>query len=130
MGLDNSIEVRRTETSNKIRALKRFEESWDKEHKYDFVICYWRKSYNVRSRIFGATSSVIDGGYGVLTIEDIRKIIKELNSFTADNWYDDGGSIWTYEEMKPRLKQNIKDLKRLMSIMKRHDIQVVFVDSY
>ena len=75
MGLDNSIEVKRNEYTNSIPELQRFNVSWDKEHKYDFEITYWRKCWNIREMIFDAIEGGCNNG-----ISDPSKIIqlKEL----------------------------------------------------
>ena len=71
-----------------------------------------------------------DGWKFTLTINNIDGIIDVLKSFNADNWNDGGGSIWDWDEIKSRLQQHIKDLRRLKKIMEKHDIEVYFYDSY
>ena len=135
MGLDNGIYVKRNEYTNNIRDLKRFEEDWDKEHKYDFEIVYYRKSWNIRSMIF----DVVKGAYNndisePLTIDDIENIIKGLKSFNSKNWQENGGSIWDWDDEEwpysKKIKQDVKNLKRLKKLMKKYDLEVYFVDSY
>ena len=131
MGLDNGICVRRTEQTEKIRELQRFNQSYDKEHEFDFEVVYYRKCWNVRNAILSYLGKRwADGWKFTLSIDDIDGIIEVLKSFNADNWCDGGGSIWEWDEMKPRLRQHIKDLRRLKKIMKKHDIEVYFYDSY
>ena len=131
MGLDNYISVKRTTHSNKIQELKRFEDDWDKEHKYDFDVCYWRKCWNARGAIIGS----IDGGFydnGItpLTKDDVKRIIVALKEFNEDNWDDGLGSIWTWEEHEPHMQQNIENLEYLLTLMDKYDLEVEFVDSY
>lgn len=131
MGLDNFISVKRTACSNNISELMRFEDSWDKEHKYDFEIAYFRKCWNVR----GAIIDSIDGGFydnGVtpLTKDDVKRIIVALKAFNEDNWDDDLGSIWTWEEQEPHMQRYIENLEYLLALMDKYDIEIEFVDSY
>lgn len=135
MGLDDGICVRRSEYTNRIPALKRFEESWDTEKKYDFEVCYWRKCWNIRFMIFDVVPSTRNNYESdPLTIEDIDNIIKGLKSFNADNWIEYGGSIWDWDDKdypySKHIKQNIKDLKYLKKLMKKYDLEVYFYDSY
>ena len=132
MGLDNGICVKRNEKSMAIyNKLQRFEESWDKEHKYDFEIAYWRKCWNVRSRIIWCLGCGEDDGCTTIQRDDIPKIISELQSFNAKNWNEDSwGSIWDWDEQKPHMKRYIKNLKYLYRLMSKYDLDVYFYDSY
>ena len=135
MGLDNGIEVRRNEYTNTIPELKWFEKDWDKNHKYDFEICYWRKCYNVRSMIFDVVKGVYDlGESDPLTVEDIDNVIKGLQSFNSDNWQDNGGSIWDWDDEEwpysEKVALDIERLKTLRKLMGKYDLEVYFYDSY
>ena len=131
MGLDNGICVRRTEQTEKIRELQCFNQSYDKEHKFDFDVTYYRKCWNVRGAIISYLGKRWTDEYEfILTIDDVDGIIEVLKLFNKDNWDDGGGSIWDWDEMRPRLKQHIKDLGLLKKIMEKHDIEVYFYDSY
>lgn len=137
MGLDNSIDVKRNSYTNNLAELKRFEESWDKEHKYDFSICYWRKCYNIRDRIIEALWDKWDPichevqAYNQrLDTDDIKKIIEVLKSLNKHNWHNYGGSIWEWSEYNGFLKTHIKNLKYLLELMNKYDLEVYFYDSY
>lgn len=134
MGLDNGVCVRRTESSNKIKELKKFEHIWDTEHKYDFEICYWRKCWNVRGEILHALGAYSDNDYEApISLLTIDSVIKALKSFNAENWDDNGpgGSIWTWEEQKPHIKRHIRNLKYIKRLMKKYpNLEVYFYDSY
>ena len=110
--------------------IKCFEEEWAKKYGYDFEICYWRKCWNIRSLIFGCIGSCDNDGEVPIKREDIPKIIDILKSLNSKNWEDEGGSIWTYEEQKPHIKQQIKDLKKVYRLMGKHNLDVYFYDSY
>lgn len=131
MGLDNYIEVKRTSYSNDVLELMCFESNWDKNCEYDFEIAYWRKCWNVR----GAIIDSIDGGFndnGItpLTKDDVKRIIVALKAFNEDNWDDDLGSIWTWEEQEPHMQRYIERLEYLLRLMDKYELEVEFVDSY
>lgn len=132
MGLDNGIQIKRNETSMKIyNKLKRFESSFDKEHDFDFEVCYWRKCWNVRHLIFDCLSSDEDENYEYkIERDDISKIISILKSLNENNWRDDGGSIWDWSDQKHHIKHHIKNLKYLHRLMGKYDLDVYFYDSY
>jgi hypothetical protein len=132
MGLDNSIEVKRTPYTNTIPELQRFNMSWDTKHEWDFEICYWRKCWNVRGAIFDATDpgKPMDNVVYTLNAGEIDRIIVALQSFNADNWDDGGGSIWDWEDMEERLQMQVENLKGLRKLMDKYDLEVFFVDSY
>ena len=131
MGLDNGIEIKRNEKSMSIYdKIKRFERSWDKKHEYDFEVLYYRKCWNIRGIIAECIGGIYDNGETPIEREYIPKIIKALKSLNEDNWDDEGGSIWTYEEQKPHIKYHIKNLKYLYKLMGKHDLDVYFYDSY
>ena len=134
MGLDNGICVKRNEYSNSIKGLKGFTQDWDKDKKYDFEFCYWRKCWNVRNDIFNIVAPEINNdSETVLTIEDIAKIIKLLKSYNKKTWDCDSwnGSIWTWSEYKAMNRIHIKNLYKLIRLMKRcPKLEVYFYDSY
>ena len=131
MGLDNGIEIKRNEKSMSIYdKIKRFESNWDKEHKYDFEIAYYRKCWNIRSLILRCLSAGEEDYEIAVKREEIPKLIDILKSLNEDNWEDEGSSIWEYKEQKPHIKQHIKNLKYLYRLMGKYDLDVYFYDSY
>ena len=135
MGLDNGINIRRTEYTDNIPELKRFEDDWCRKYKSNFEVCYWRKCWNIRHMIFYTVENIDNNGYSeLLTKQDIENIIKGLQSFNADNWQDNGGSIWEWEDEEwsysYKLKQDIKNLQVLSELMDKYDLEVYFYDSY
>jgi hypothetical protein len=136
MGLDNGIEVRRTHETNKIEELKVFNKDYDKELKYDFEICYWRKCWGLRNDILFLIRkrwSPEEEYEFALTKNDVDNIIKLLESYNEDTWED---SIWewTSEEdgwsYSEHIKQDIESLKLLRQLMDRYELEVYFYDSY
>ena len=135
MGLDNGIEVKRTPYTNVLPELQCFNGPWDDEHKYNFEVVYWRKCYNVRSMIMNTVQSVRNNGTSdPLTTENIDAIINGLQSFNSDNWQDNGGSIWDWDDKEypysEHIKHDIENLKTLRKLMNKYDLEVYFYDSY
>ena len=130
MGLDNGLCIKRNEKSMNIYdKIKHFEDDWDKEHKYDFEVTYWRKCWNVRSLIADCIGGINDCGNTPITREQISLIINVLKSLNTETW-DEGMSIWTWEEQEPHMQQYIENLKYLYELMGEHDLDVYFYDSY
>lgn len=133
MGLDNGIEVRRK--SNLPNCVLCFDDEWTRKNNYDLEVAYWRKCWNVRYVIFDVlrrgdeNDSVID-----ITREELIETINRLESDI--NYFDflEGGSyscIWDWNTLRRIQKRNIKNLKKLAKMMKRHpEIEVYFYDSY
>lgn len=131
MGLDNSIEVKRTAFSTNLKELQPYALSWDEKKEFDFEFAYWRKCWNVRAAILNCLEDPVDNYNESLSVSDIDRIIEALKGFNKNNWEDMGSSIWTWQEQKPRLKEAIKNLKRLKELMIKYpELEVVFVDSY
>lgn len=133
MGLDNGIVIRRKD--NLPNCALCFDEEWRKKYGYGLEVAYWRKCWNVRAIIFDVlrrgddNDSVID-----ITREEVLEIIKRLQDdlhyfdFLDDDW---GGCIWEWNIFRKIQKRNIKNLKKLAKMMKRHpEIEVYFYDSY
>ena len=131
MGLDNGICIKRNSTSIEIYdKLRRFEDSWDTKHEYDFDIAYWRKCWNIRELIAEAIGGIYDCSDTSITRDQIPEIINKLQSLNEENWEDRGSSIWTFEDQEPYIKQQIEDLWYLYELMDKYDIDVYFYDSY
>ena len=69
-----------------------------------------------------------------LTVEHIEKIIKGLQAFNADNWQDNGGSIWDWDDEEypysAKIQSDIENLLYLKELMGRYNLEVYFYDSY
>ena len=135
MGLDNGIEVKRTYYTNDIPELQRFNQPWDKEHKYNFEVCYFRKCWNIRNMILDVVKGTYDNIISnPLTTYDIDNIIKGLQAFNSDNWQDNGGSIWDWDDEEypysEHIKRDIENLQTLRKLMDKYDLEVYFYDSY
>lgn len=63
-------------------------------------------------------------------MEDIFKILKTL--YTKESW-DEGGSIWSWDEVKKNYPANLKYARKVLKWLKTKpsdSYQVFFYDSY
>ena len=130
MGLDNGIVVKKSRLADKIfKDEKRF---YYFTIAQEYEITYWRKCWNIRTAVRDITGVFFDNDAQIaLSIDDITKLIKYLKNLNKDNWEDGGYSIWTWEEYKDKIKQDIKNLKYLLRYMKKYpELEVWFYDSY
>ena len=134
MGLDNGIEVRRKD--NLPNCVLCFDnDEWRKQRGYDLEVAYWRKCWNVRHIILDVLGDGSDDGYEFdITREELVEIIHRLENdlhyfaFLDGGW---GSCIWEWNEFRGIHKWNLKNLKKLVGMMKRHpEIEVIFYDSY
>lgn len=126
MGLDNGITVKAT---SRWEAIQELDASFSQKYNGSWEVCYWRKCWNVRNDIFSVLACPRennDGQYPV-QLEHIDQIIDVLKSYNEDNWEL---SIWEFEEMKPHLKEQAKNLKKLKKLMEIYPLSVYFYDSY
>lgn len=69
-----------------------------------------------------------------LTTKDIDNIIKGLQSFNSENWQEDRGSIWDWDDEEypysEKIKRDIESLQILRQLMDKYDLEVYFYDSY
>lgn len=130
MGLDNGILVRRTKDLP--RAVRAFDEEWRDKNEYDIEIAYWRKCWNVRALIYRVLGTPEENDSEIeMSRDDILNVIKALRSINRRNYYDGAGSAWCWCDFKRFNRRNIRNLKKLVRIMKQHsDISVYFYDSY
>ena len=112
--------------------MQKFIEPWDEKYEYDFSICYWRKCWNVRGAIFDVTDhgKHMDNCICELNKNEIDRMIEALGKFNADNWDDDLGSIWDWEDVEDKMRQDIENLKELRKLIDKYNLEVIFVDSY
>ena len=128
--------MRRTPETNNIVELKVFNKDWDKELKYDFEVCYWRKCWWLRNDILfliGKRWAPEEEYEFKLNKDDVDNIIKLLGSYNDETWEDSiwewtsDEEGWSYSEY---VKQNIEDLKLLRQLMDKYELEVYFYDSY
>ena len=132
MGLDNGIVLEKKRST-----LPRY-------ITYDFIgsdnfleLCYWRKCWGIRNRILAIDfenekEPWEDNGIYYLTPKDVYEIQKVLFYFLKKkNWEREAGSIWTYEEIWPRLVKHIFRLIWLERYLKKNpDAVCYFYDSW
>jgi hypothetical protein len=133
MGLDNGIEIRRKDNLPNCVLCFDNDES-RKRYNYDLEVAYWSKCWNVRNIIFDVLRRGDDND-GVINVtrEELIEIIHRLedglhySDFLEGEW---GGCIWDWNEFRYIQKQNMKNLKKLARMMKRHpEIEIYFYDS-
>ena len=94
-------------------------------------ICYWRKCWNIRKLIFDCIDSNEMLFEYSLSLDDLVDIYNALKTLNKENWSENGGSIWEWEEIRKGLKRDIKTLNKLIKRMKKEpDLEVIFYDSY
>lgn len=137
MGLDNGILIKRDAFTEKLRFCKKLEDEYSKMHKQDFEVCYWRKCWNIRGLIFNILIKErgplpTNDAVVLLNANNIAEIIEALKSLNAENWDEMGGSIWEFDEMKKKIKYQIKLLKKVKRAMKKYgdNLKIYFYDSY
>ena len=135
MGLDNGWIIR----SNR-RAITREmlpEElvyAFDRDYDEGFPeINYHRKDWGLRNAIidyFSGENCI--GEYEIETFSQVFDIIRITVSWMdKEKWENEGDSIWDYDEVLPRLQQDIINLAIMAAFMKNNsDVYLVFYDSY
>ena len=133
MGLDNGIEIRRRADLPAL-AFAYFDEEWRAKYSRDLEVAYWRKCWNVRAEILSYLPNTHDegGDFEMDTdqLADICKILKGL--YTKENW-DEGGSIWSWDEIKKNYPANLKYARRVLKWLKTKpegSYELYFYDSY
>ena len=124
--------MRRTQQSNKIKELKVFNLDYDKELKYDFEVCYWRKCWGLRNDVLYLLGQRFVDKYEFdLSKSDVENIIKLLESYDAESW---SCSIWDWNNEEypysEKIQRDIENLKILRELMNKYDLEVYFYDSY
>lgn len=141
MGLDNGFVVK----SNK-RKLTRAD--LPKEIQYPFAedygdapeIIYWRKNWGLRNMMVRSIlrpehpNKDEDDNYiySVDTSKDVMNVISAISYFLNEEiWESEGSSIWSYEEIRPILIENIGNLAIMAIFMDQNpDVYLEFYDSY
>jgi hypothetical protein len=131
MGLDNGIVLKDTTRQN-------IETPWfvsfpfDNDYDNKLDVCYWRKCWGIRNEI-KRILHLKDNEYKCKVEEDdIPAIIRILEKYLdKDYWDDNAESIWIYDEYKPHLIQQIKNLLWLREYLRTYKrAECYFYDSY
>lgn len=131
MGLDNGVEIRRR-PDLPAAVLRAFDvDEWRVRNNYDIEVAYWRKCWNVRDVFFDVLDIKDNNDTQTnMTANDVEQVITLLKEFTRDN-YDFCGTIWDWVDFKRLNKRNIRQLKKLVKLMKKYDdLEVYFYDSW
>jgi hypothetical protein len=111
-----------------------FDNDWSRQYGYDLEVAYWSKCWNVRRIIFDVLRRGDDNDSDIdVTRDELIEIIYRLeddlhySDFMEGEW---GSCIWNWNEFRYIQKRNMKNLKKLAKMMKRHpEIEVIFYDS-
>lgn len=133
MGLDNAIEIKRKD--NLPNCVLCFDnDEWRKQRGCCLEVAYWRRCWNVRHIIFDVLRRGDDNDNMIdITREELVEIIYHLENdihyfdFLEGEW----DCMWEWNDFRRIHKWNLKYLKKLARMMKRHpEIEVIFYDSY
>lgn len=112
----------------------RFDDICRTENGYEYGICYWRKCRNVRRNIADAIFGYVpyDCNKEDLDVGDVKEIYHVIEYLNKRYIWDqiDNDSIWTYDEMKDTLEDNLMCLEWLIWFMRHNECRVDFYDSY
>lgn len=135
MGLDNGFYVK----SNK-REIKR--EDLPEGIVYPFSedyggvpeIVYWRKCWGLRGMTLDIATPKDEKEYYYVidTPAQVIELIKGLVQFMdEDYWEENADSIWTYDEFKAHLEEDLINFALILSYMNENpDVYLEFYDSY
>lgn len=139
MGLDNGIILH---SRNMIKAKDRSEcitslgahDDYNDGPEFDYEICYWRKCHNIRRLVAHVFDLPLDYVHkDNMDIGDIKQIWHIINALNNARVWNEGCSMWTYEEMHDHLDRDLLALEWLIHFMRTHkeeDYTVEFYDSY
>ena len=135
MGLDNGVMLKITnkETFGPTPAWVEREE-WEDKYGYDYEILYWRKCWNVRSEILCYLGASDDEFEWNITHDDLINIIDIFRNqlYVEKNW-DDGQSIWTWEEVCESYMYSLTYAEKIVAFLRDKPLgsyQLYFYDSY
>ena len=132
MGLDNGIVLRTKKPliDIEVPAFIKVEKDFTNN---EIEICYWRKCWNIREKVFEAIGEHDENAYEFeIRSTTLNKIIESLTNFlTLKEEWNTEESIWDFEEMIPVLTQNLLNLGWLRNYLAEdHMSYAIFYDSY
>lgn len=135
MGLDNGFIVKSTKRKISIDDLPEgivlpFAGSYNEEGE---EIVYWRKNWGLRNVIRQLLNMREEQYvYEIDSYRQILDIVEVIFNFKNKRiWEDEGGSIWSYEEIEPILQRDIINLILMVPFMQKNpDVYIEFYDSY
>ena len=138
IGLDNGFYVK----SNKRKIIREMLPSiikypFDTEYGDNVEIVYWRKNWGLRHGVLDILgkrffSSENEYRFEIDKPETVEEIIELIVMFLdPERWENDGQSIWTADEARPGLLQDIVNLAAIQVFMEENpDVYLEFYDSY
>ena len=139
IGLDNGLILH---SRNMIKAAERppkvtslgAHDNYEGHPEFDYEVLYWRKCWNLRTAVARALELPHDYVHKFdLSIEDIKAIWHVVNEHNNKHVWEDGSSIWSYDEMHDHLDSDLLSLEWLIHFMRTHrdnEYMVEFYDSY
>lgn len=141
MGLDNGIIVK-AKTLRGSRFLEKYFSYLDKLGN-GYELAYWRKCYNVRSKILEWVKNAYDAGEFELNLTDLVQVLDVMKYFLdKEHWYEEGGSIWTWEEQLRNIADVIYNVTKFVEYLEdgegdlpedevsAEDFEILWYDSY
>ncbi len=131
MGLDNGLYVKNYPDEFLSQAPSDFKpETLDSD---ELEFAYWRKCWNLRDEIMSVLPEEPEEGGYKLTIEMLKQIRCICIKYMDPEYYkvNSFNMFWTYEELEPSQKRNIKNIIYVIDSWKKFpEMQVYFYDSY
>ncbi len=141
MGLDNGILIK-PKTLKGSRFLEKYFSHLDKIGP-NYELAYWRKCYNVRHKIFEYVENACDAGESELYLTDLVQVLEVMKYFLVrEHWYDENGSVWTWEEQLRNTADIIYNLTKFIEYLEdgegdlpedevsEDDFKIIWYDSY
>lgn len=131
MGLDNGIYLQGVKREQvKLPWFVSLPFDSDRDNEVD--ICYWRKCWGIRSKIKSILHMSDDDYEYEIEEDDIPALVRMLEEFLDEEYWDQfADSIWSYDEFKPNLLDQIKNLLWLRDYLKENpNVKCYFYDSY
>ena len=139
MGLDNGIRLKSKTRIDFPDYIQIDGQDFSDEHDgfpFTYDICYWRKCRNVRSAIFDIIDRDKDDDNQYVfdvTADDCRKIAEVFIEYlkNPESWDDENLSIWTFDEYKNHIADDIINLSWLSKVLcENNKCYAEFYDSY
>lgn len=129
MGLDNGVIVRGVKRKDLPRFMRY---PYEEDYHEGVEVCYWRKCWGLRTNFLNKISPSRDMESYEYKLEEkeITILIQVIRRYLThpSEWED---SIWSYDEIKGQLYNQLWNLVLLRVWMRKHpDIEVYFYDSY
>ena len=109
---------------------------FEKDYNNEIEIIYWRKNWGLRNCVMNTFGwRIAAEEQWKFTIDkplQVLDFIEIIASFLdEEKWEEVGASIWSYEEIRPVLIQNIINLAIIYQFMNENpDVYLEFYDSY